>query len=192
MRDFSLLSWEYRCKRCFSLLEKNHTSICKKMSSSKLSSLFSVFQDSPVIRSFLSAFVHRGAYFLLSTASHYLSLQYAQSSWPVGDLLVPLPCHQLYRWKRGYLASTLLAKEWGKQLSVPICSALKRRFVSSHLENTSSVSPSLYGRTVQEKVVFLIADLCTREELAASARVLQMMGAKSVYGCTLCLLDYRI
>jgi len=118
-------------------------------------------------------------------------------AYPVsGELMVPVPLHQKRLRERGYNQSSLLAKELGKLINLPVVDdcLIRRRQAPPQAraatveERRSNVVDafSCRDRRLQDKQVLLIDDVSTSgATLDACATVLKANGATSVWGLVL-------
>ncbi len=118
-------------------------------------------------------------------------------AYPVsGEVMVPVPLHQKRLRERGYNQSSLLAKELGKLINLPVaddCLIRQRQAppqarAATVEERRSNVVDafSCRDRKLQDKQVLLIDDVSTSgATLDACATVLKANGATSVWGLVL-------
>ena len=113
-----------------------------------------------------------------------------------GEVMVPVPLHQKRLRERGYNQSSLLAKELGKLINLPVvddCLIRQRQAppqarAATVEERRSNVVDafSCRDRRLQDKQVLLIDDVSTSgATLDACATVLKANGATSVWGLVL-------
>ena len=113
-----------------------------------------------------------------------------------GEVLVPVPLHHKRLRERGYNQSSLLARELGKLINLPVvgdCLVRQRHTfsqarTSSVDERRSNVAGAFVCRDqrLQEKQVLLIDDVSTSgTTLDACAGALKAGGAASVWGLAL-------
>lgn len=113
-----------------------------------------------------------------------------------GEVMVPVPLHQKRLRERGYNQSSLLAKELGKLINLPVVDdcLIRRRQAPPQAraatveERRSNVVDafSCRDRRLQDKQVLLIDDVSTSgATLDACATVLKANGATSVWGLVL-------
>jgi len=113
-----------------------------------------------------------------------------------GEVLVPIPLHLRRLRERGYNQSSLLARELGKLIVLPVIDDSLRRLKDS-LPQARTTTVEERRRNVarafacrDEKLsgrrVILIDDVCTSgATLEACAKALKVAGAVSVWGLTL-------
>ena len=113
-----------------------------------------------------------------------------------GEVLVPVPLHHKRLRERGYNQSSLLARELGKFINLPVVDdclirqrhALPQARTSSINERQSNVAGAFAcrNRRLQDKQVLLIDDVSTSgATLDACAGALKAGGATSVWGLVL-------
>ena len=112
------------------------------------------------------------------------------------DVVIPVPLHPRRLGARGYNQASLLAREIGKHLSLPVVEkALTRRrdsppqaASSGYEERLRNVMGSFeaQGGSLEGRRILLIDDVCTTgSTLSACAVALKAQGASSVWGLTL-------
>ena len=115
-----------------------------------------------------------------------------------GEVLVPVPLHPKRLRERGYNQSTLLAKELGRLINMPVIddSLVRNRNTPSQTktENMRQRRDNVAGafacraQRLQGKKVVLIDDVTTSgATLEACARALKRAGSASVWGLTLAM-----
>jgi len=113
-----------------------------------------------------------------------------------GEAVVPVPLHQKRLRERGYNQSSLLARELGKLINLPIVDNCLIRLrhappqarTSTVDERRSNVAGAFTCRDqrLQDKQVLLVDDVSTSgATLDACARALKAAGATSVWGLVL-------
>jgi len=113
-----------------------------------------------------------------------------------GDVLVPVPLHRKRLRERGYNQSSLLAKELGKLISLPVvdnCLVRQRQAppqarTTSVEERQSNVAGAFTCRDqrLQDRQVLLIDDVATSgATIDACAVALKTTGVTSVWGLAL-------
>lgn len=113
-----------------------------------------------------------------------------------GEVLVPVPLHQKRLRERGYNQSSLLARELGKLINLPVvddCLIRQRQAppqarAATVAERRSNVADafSCRDRRLPDKQVLLIDDVSTSgATLDACATALKATGATSVWGLVL-------
>ena len=113
-----------------------------------------------------------------------------------GEALVPVPLHQKRLRERGYNQSSLLARELGKLINLPVVDNCLIRLrhappqarTSTVDERRSNVAGAFtcHDHGLQDKQVLLIDDVSTSgATLDACARALKAAGAVSVWGLVL-------
>jgi len=113
-----------------------------------------------------------------------------------GEVLVPVPLHQKRLRERGYNQSSLLAKELGKLINLPVvddCLIRQRHAppqtrTSTVDERWSNVADAFtcHDHGLRDKQVLLIDDVSTSgATLDACAAALKAAGATSVWGLVL-------
>jgi len=112
------------------------------------------------------------------------------------EVLVPVPLHQKRLRERGYNQSSLLARELGKLINLPVVDdcLIRQRHAPPQArtanieERRSNVANAFTCRDhrLRDKNVLLIDDVCTSgTTLDACASVLKTAGAISVWGLVL-------
>lgn len=113
------------------------------------------------------------------------------------DVIVPVPVHPSRKRSRGFNQAELLARHIGRQLRIPVCAGglkrAKKTLPQKELNQEERLSnlqqafvPGVLPRGV--KTVLLVDDIYTTgSTMEACTRVLKSMGAKKVYGLTLCV-----
>ncbi len=113
-----------------------------------------------------------------------------------GEVLVPVPLHRRRLRERGYNQSSLLARELGKLISLPVEDdylvrqkhALPQARTSNINERKSNVADAFicHDHRLRGRQVLLIDDVSTSgATLDACAAVLKAAGAASVWGLAL-------
>jgi len=113
-----------------------------------------------------------------------------------GEVLVPVPLHRKRLRERGYNQSSLLAKELGKLIKLPVIddNLIRKRFATPQTKTTtvderrSNVVNAFTCRDhrLKDKQVLLIDDVSTSgATLDACAAALKATGATSVWGLVL-------
>ncbi len=113
------------------------------------------------------------------------------------DCLVPVPVHPTRLRQRGYNQAELLAERIGKILGLPVCpEALlrtKKTLPQKELgsaERLRNLQQAFEAGRLPEgaRIVVLVDDIYTTgSTLEACARILVSMGARKVYGLTICI-----
>ncbi|MBI2958090.1 MAG: ComF family protein [Chloroflexi bacterium] len=122
--------------------------------------------------------------------------QYFLASPLPADILVPVPLHVHRMRERGYNQSTLLARDLGHTLNIPLDeeNLLRRKDTPPQARTPSadqrqrnvSGAFAMRSRKLKGKRVLLIDDVCTSgATLDSCARVLKRAGSASVWGFTL-------
>lgn len=143
--------------------------------------------------------VHELKYNNLRAISGYLAIlmaSYLRDNPMQGEVLVPVPLHQRRLRQRGYNQSTILARELGRLISLPV--------VDDSLHRLKGSSPQARAETVEDRLknvkgafscwdsklrkrhIILVDDVCTSgATLEACATAVKATGALSVWGLTL-------
>jgi len=138
----------------------------------------SPFRFDGVVRQAIHQLKYKNLRALAGTLAELLSEYLAHNPVP-GEVLVPVPLHQKRLRERGYNQSTLLARETGKLIGLPV--------VDDCLIRQRHALPQARTSTVEEdKQVLLIDDVSTSgATLDACAVALKAAGAASVWGLVL-------
>jgi predicted amidophosphoribosyltransferase len=93
--------------------------------------------------------LYRGRREAILPAAALMAYQWLQQKMPLPDLLIPLPISWGQKLRHGFDLHLLLAKEVGKLFSVPVHSALKRRFDRAHFLTAGEFRFQLISKTRQ-------------------------------------------
>jgi competence protein ComFC len=132
----------------------------------------------------------------ISTCLAELLADYLRSNPLLGDALVCVPLHPRRLRERGYNQSSLLAKELGKRIDMPVIEDCLIRVKQAQpqvravdvAERRRNVDDAFLCRDerVSGKQIILIDDVCTSgATLESCAKALKNKGATSVWGLTL-------
>jgi ComF family protein len=121
---------------------------------------------------------------------------YLQDSPVCGEVLVPIPLHPRRLRERGYNQSSLLARELGKLIALPVIDtglyrlkdSLPQARTTTVEERRRNVTNAFVCRDekLSGRSIILIDDVCTSgATLEACAKALKVAGAVSVWGLTL-------
>ena len=125
-----------------------------------------------------------------------LLADYLQSSPLPGEALVPVPLHPRRLRERGYNQSSLLARELGKLINLPVIEdclvrvkeaqpQVRTATVEDRRKNVTDAFKCQNGK-VRGKQIILIDDVCTSgATLESCASALKSEGVTSVWGLTL-------
>jgi len=155
----------------------------------------SPFRFGGVIREAIHQLKYRHLRALAEPLAELLNNYLASNHMP-GEVLVPVPLHRERLRERGYNQSSLLAKELGKLINLPVVddclirqrSALPQARTSTVEERHSNVADAFIcrGRRLRDKEILLIDDVATSgATLDACATALKATGAASVWGLAL-------
>ncbi len=123
-----------------------------------------------------------------------LMASHVQQAGVTADVLAPVPLHP-HRWReRGYNQAELLAKEMGRQLSLPVASQGLARVkhsqpqarATSREERRANVEDAFLAKgSFQGQRVFVVDDVCTTgATLESCAAALRQAGSAGVWGVT--------
>jgi competence protein ComFC len=155
----------------------------------------SVFRFEGVVRQAIHELKYRNLK-AISGCLAELMASYVQANPMHGEVLVPVPLHLRRLRERGYNQSSLLAKELGKLIALPLIDGGLRRLKDS-LPQARTTTVEERRRNVanafacpDERLsgmsVILIDDVCTSgATLEACAKAIKHAGAVSVWGLTL-------
>lgn len=118
-----------------------------------------------------------------------------------GGVLVPVPLHPQKRRRRGYNQSSLLSRDLGRIVGLPVVEG--SLFRSRHTQRQVDLSGeerqlnvagafSLHDKRLKGKEVLLVDDVCTTgATLDSCAKVLKLGGARRVWGLTIAQEEYE-
>lgn len=155
----------------------------------------SPFRFDGVMRQAIHQLKYKNLRALAGTLAELLSEYLVHNPVP-GEVLVPVPLHQKRLRERGYNQSTLLARETGKLIDLPVvddCLIRERHALpQARTSNVKERRDNVVGafaccdRRLQGKQVLLIDDVSTSgATLDACATMLKKAGAASVWGLVL-------
>jgi competence protein ComFC len=155
----------------------------------------SVFRFEGVVRQAIHELKYRNLK-AISGCLAMLMANYLKDNQVHGEVLVPIPLHLRRLRERGYNQSSLLARELGKLIVLPVIDDSLRRLKDS-LPQARTTTVEERRRNVAKafacrddklsgRGVILIDDVCTSgATLEACAKALKVAGAVSVWGLTL-------
>jgi competence protein ComFC len=155
----------------------------------------SVFRFEGVVRRAIHELKYRNLK-AISGCLAILMANYLKDNQVYGEVLVPIPLHLRRLRERGYNQSSLLARELGKLIVLPVIDDSLRRLKDS-LPQARTTTVEERRRNVAKafacrddklsgRGVILIDDVCTSgATLEACAKALKVAGAVSVWGLTL-------
>jgi len=161
----------------------------------KIDGIRSPFRFDGLIREAIHQLKYRNLRALAVTLAQLFQDYLAANPVP-GEVLVPVPLHHKRLRERGYNQSSLLARELGKLINLPVVDdCLTRQKHAPPQARTSNASERLsnvadaftcHDRRLQDKQILLIDDVSTSgATLDACAGALKAAGAASVWGLVL-------
>lgn len=170
--------------------------LCPSCQSSPLTidSIRSLFLFEGVARDAIHHLKYKNLKAIASPLGQFMG-EYLRASSVPADVLVPVPLHSRQLRERGYNQSTLLARETGRLVNLPVVetSLLRLRNTISQARTSSAQErrrnvDRAFGcsdQTLQNKRVVIIDDVCTTSATLDSCAVaLKAAGATSVWGLT--------
>jgi ComF family protein len=153
------------------------------------------FRFEGVIRSAVHQLKYRNLRAIAQTLAQLMS-EYLENNPLSGDVLMPVPLHNKRLRERGYNQSTLLVKELGALMNLPVdeMSLVREKFVlpqarTTNVEERRANVVGMFacrGDGVRGKRILLIDDVATSgATMNACALVLKSAGAVAVWGLAL-------
>lgn len=168
--------------------------VCRQRQT-EIDGIRSPFRFAEVIREAIHQLKYRNLK-AISPCLATLLADYLQSSPLPGEALVPVPLHPRRLRERGYNQSSLLARELGKLINLPVIEdclvrvkeaqpQVRTATVEDRRKNVTDAFKCQNGK-VRGKQIILIDDVCTSgATLESCASALKSEGVTSVWGLTL-------
>ena len=116
-----------RCRYCDSSIEENiRCTFCKENKKRLIFKSASVFSPEGPALSLLNRMSNGGQDYLAKDLAAFSAMQFSKLSWPLPDLIVPVPDSRLTNWERGYSATARFSEEMSYWLECPYQKAIKR------------------------------------------------------------------
>jgi competence protein ComFC len=191
-----LIDPKERCQRCFT--DMTHHEICLRCRKNyhSIHKCAAVFEYEGPASLLIRQLKYSQQTYLAKGIAGFMLMQWGNLGWELPDIIVPAP-QSTVRWlERGFNQSTLLAREIGKGLHVPVKEILKRKsgdFSQAGLRHGQrlKIKKSIYTKTKErelaDKRILLIDDvLTTGATLRQCAEVLIEYGPKEICALTFC------
>lgn len=147
------------------------------------------------LREAIHAFKYEGLTALGQALGEFLAQGWERLR-PKGDVVVPVPLHPSRLRERGYNQSTLLARELGRRVGLPVLEKVLARSrmtlpqveldARQRWDNVQGAFHCYAGDQIRHRAVLLIDDVCTTgATLIACAEALRPYGPASVWALTL-------
>lgn len=192
---FELIEPWCRCTRCFK--EIHRPGVCLECRQKKRWSLevAAALEYIGPVTSFIHGLKYGRAPYLARAGASWMVLQWERLQWPQPEVIIPIPMPWMQKVSKGHDHASLLAKEIGKYLQVPVMQPLIRfsdglpqgKKAKKHRLQLDSKEFSLRQKqTIADKTVLLVDDLlATGTTLQAAAEALSTGYPRKVYGLSL-------
>ena len=138
-----------------------------------------------------------GQSYLAKEMAAFMLVQFYKLEWPLPDLITAIPSSFLNRLEKGYHASFLIAKEFGKMLNRPVRLLIKKRWFapasySLSYEKRKELSLEAFAWkkpfSISDQTLLIIDDVSvTGTSMRRTAAQLQTGCPKALYGLTFCI-----
>lgn len=196
--ELVLINAEERCPLCFSpdyVTGYSHCSGCYRKRSF-LNRVACAFDYQGPASTLIKRLKYGQQTHLAQGAGAFLATQFLRLSWPLPDVVIPVPISLPRRLDRGFNQSLLIARTLSEILGCPILDVIKRR-----ADSFSQVGLNLDQRmadeenpfylkqnvSIEDKCVLIIDDVLTSgKTLQACAKAVISGFPKQIYGLTVC------
>ncbi|NGX38915.1 MAG: hypothetical protein KR126chlam1_00231 [Chlamydiae bacterium] len=176
LNNFTLLSVEGRCDRCFVEISqrKGRCLLCRQ-ESSPFQQLASCFEEMGPAKSLLDALLFREQTYLAKDFAAYLALQIDRLQWPTFDLIVGVP---------PLLPPSpfQVGKELSQFLGCPFIETLKRKWTP-----VPQFSLKKNCNIIHRCVLLLATGMGRGKEISSAGWTLDEGAPEMIYGITLCM-----
>lgn len=195
---FEILPKEHHCRHCFKEIGITTHRICSdcRFMDQPLTQIAAACTYQGPAATMVRKMKYGNLPWLSKSAAAFMAIQWVTLDWPMPDYIIPVPCHWIRRWDRGYNQAELIAVELGKILGVPVALNLKRRVGGfsqaglSREERLQLKHECFYMRgkpNLEDKTVLLVDDVMTTgTTMKICAEVINSQFTKDIYGLSFC------